>query len=179
LAPEAAPGVTHFAGNAVEDIAQAQADFAAGRISKGDFDTAMEMAGQSMQGRPGLLTPTPLSPAVGPPSMRTTTPDPLDVPTFQRPGFLKAEGPLPEAWQGMTPQAGGVGGHSYSGTYPRTLPVANAAKAQAALRGMSIADLQRAWSAPQIPKALRALIEAEFQRRMVTLPSGLLAAPIP
>lgn len=123
----------------------------------------------------GLLVP-PRAPAAGPPSMQTTTPDPLAVPTFQRRGLLNA-GPVPEAWQGTTPQAGGVGGHSYSGTYPRPdVPpvVVNAAPAAAALRKVSYTQLQEVLRAPETPKALKDLILAEIQRRGITGP-GLLA----
>lgn len=166
LAPEAVPSATEAlraqylkAGVAPENVAAQMARDAAGP--------------------PGLLVPSPArppGPAVGPPSMRTTTPDPLATPTFQRRGLLNAE-PVPEAWQGTTPQAGGVGGHSYSGTYPRPdVPpvVTNAAPAAAALRKVSYTQLQEVLRAPETPKVLKDLILAEIQRRGITGP-GLLA----
>lgn len=63
----------HFVGDAVDDIAQAQRDFAAGRISQADFATAMEVAGQEIRGGGAAPRPTP-----------RPAPDPLETPTFLR-----------------------------------------------------------------------------------------------
>lgn len=131
-----------------------------------------QMARQAA-GPQGLLVPEPLQ---TPAYVRREAPLPEPRPSRMAKGQPGAA--LPPSWQTSTPDAGGVGGHSYSGTWPKEIPVANVAKAQAAVRGLSIADLQRVWQTPNIPGALRQMVEAEFQRRMVTLPSGLLAAPI-
>lgn len=86
------------------------------------------------QGADGTVPrPVPTPPTVRP--GETITPvDPLESPAYQRSGkplpeprpSPMAKGqpgaalppPLPEAWQGTTLKPGGVGGHSYSGTYP-------------------------------------------------------------
>lgn len=82
--------VGHIDAGPVEDIGQALADFKAGKISQEDLDTALGFAVQPREGIPAPETtpsePATPGPAVGPPSARTTTPDPLDVPAFQRLG---------------------------------------------------------------------------------------------
>lgn len=81
--------VGHIDAGPVEDIGQALADFKAGKISQEDLDTALGYAVRPAAPADATLTPSPPrapGPAVGPPSMRTVTPDPLAEPTFQRRG---------------------------------------------------------------------------------------------
>jgi hypothetical protein len=53
----------HVSGGPLSDISQAAKDLEAGRISQEDFDTAMEVAGQGMRGKPTATAPSSPEPA--------------------------------------------------------------------------------------------------------------------
>lgn len=168
----------HTAGDAVSDIAQAQADFAAGRISRADLDAAMDYARLQMRGNEGLLAATP-----------RIQPDALDVPTFQRRpsppiqnGGLLAPGPASEplvhgkpghpVWRGE----GSATRSAEVRDYEPLVPSKNelrfpepSAQASKLLRKQSFAKLQAAIANPETPEGVRDLIRAELQRRGIVM----------
>lgn len=96
--------------------------------------------------------------------------DPLDIPAFQR---RATPTPIPPAWQETVPRPGGVGGHSYSGTYPRPDPppiITGAAEAAARIRQLPTAQVVEAFRNPNAPQALKELLRQELQRRRIAIP---------
>lgn len=168
LAPKAVPS-SHFAGGVLDDIAQAAADKAAGRLSPQDFNTAMEVAGRQMRGEPapsGLLGPR-LTPIPG-----------------QAQGLLGPEGisPPPKAayppslseMQGYNTAPGRPGHPVWRGeaaptrsvrTEPLTPSVEPTDPMRALLRKQSASKLRATLAKPETPSAVRQLIQVELKRR--------------
>lgn len=95
------------------------------------------------------------------------TTDPLETAAYTRRGGTPTQLPpaFEEATQAAKGKVGGVGGHSYSGTYPKIVPVVGSKQAIAAVRRLPFAELQQAYNNSSAPGALRAIIDAEFKRR--------------
>lgn len=110
---------------------------------------------EQVRGRVGARAsaPGPRGPAAGPPSSRTTIPDPLAVPTYQR-----RNSPLPIPLSQREPLAP-----------PQT--VIDYPLVRATIRGLPIDDLVKALRSTRLPSALRQVFLDEFQRRGITPPS--------
>lgn len=109
--------VGHIDAGPVEDIGQALADFKAGKISQEDLDTALGYAVRPAAPADATLTPSP--PRVSGPQSIPGSPKGISVVGPPTP-------PVPTTPTIAEMQSGrGVGGHSYTGTYPKGSGVAD------------------------------------------------------
>ena len=167
LLTQAIRPVTRYAGRVVGQIAGKAAPVAerqAVPAVQGLLGVGEELGAVAPRGT--LLEPR--APSMAPRGMQSTTPDLLDVPTFQRrgPNTPRPGHPLFSGEAAPTRSAEVRGGEPL-------LPKANPqiAPLMQEIRDMSTRDLVEAWkNAPTINQKLRGFLLVELQRRRITVP---------